>query len=140
MFTALRPAALGIAAEWSVPGMDPDDVRQEALLALWLATEKYDPERGPWPPFARLAVKAQMVTLLRASTRQKRTAVFERDVDVAAPVREDGGLGDVLAVMHVLSDRERAALAAHLNGTPARSSKAHETALYRARAKLRAAA
>lgn len=86
MFTQQRKAALAIAREWSIPGMDADDVRQEALVALWLATAKHDPERGPWPPFARLAVKARMRDLLQAATRDKRTAVAleldpERDRD-----------------------------------------------------------
>lgn len=75
--------------------------------------------------------------LLQAATRAKRTAVVveldpERD---AAPIRDDGGLGEALASMHVLSDREREALAAHLNGKPV-----DDNALWRARRKLRAAA
>lgn len=86
-----RKAALAIAAEWRIPGHSPDDVRQEALLALWIATGRHDPERGPWPSFARLAVKAHMTDLLRAATNQKRAAVTveldpERDRD---PVQLD---------------------------------------------------
>lgn len=81
-WTQQRKAALAIAAEWSIPGMDPDDVRQEALLALWIAAGKHDPARGPWPPFGRLAVKAHLRDLLQAATRQKRTAVvLELDAD-----------------------------------------------------------
>lgn len=88
MWTAQRKAALAIAAEWTIPGMAADDVRQEALLALWVATGKHDPGRGPWPPFARHTVKARMTDLLRAATQQKRTAVVleldpERDRDPA---------------------------------------------------------
>jgi DNA-directed RNA polymerase specialized sigma24 family protein len=91
MWTAQRKAALAIAAEWSIPGMAADDVRQEALLALWVATAKHDVERGPWPPFGRLAVKAHLRDLLQAATRQKRTAVVleldpERD---PSPVQLD---------------------------------------------------
>jgi DNA-directed RNA polymerase specialized sigma24 family protein len=134
-WTAQRKPALAIAAEWSLPGLAPDDVRQEALLALWVAAGKHDPARGPWPPFARMCVKAHLRDLLQAATRVKRTAVLERDVDVAAPARDDGGLAEVLASMSVLSGRERDALAAHLNGTPV-----DDNALWRARRKLRAAA
>lgn len=91
MFTQQRKAALAIAAEWQIPGLAADDVRQEALLALWVATGKHDPARGPWPPFARLTIKARMRDLLQAATRQKRTATVleldpERDRD---PVQLD---------------------------------------------------
>lgn len=139
MFTRLRPAAIAIAAEWRIPGMDPDDVRQEALLALWIATSKHDPERGPWSPFARVAVKARMRDLLQAATRQKRTAELVHNVDVAAPDIDPGREQLTLLVDNVstLTELERSALANHLNGTTATSTKAHETALYRARRKLR---
>jgi len=115
MFTQQRKAALAIAAEWHVPGMGPEDVRQEALLALWIATSKHDPDRGPWPPFARAAVKARMTDLLRAATREKRRAVVleldpERDrdpvqLDLLAEHRER--LRDGLASVDVLSAVER---------------------------------
>lgn len=132
-----RPAALAIAREWFVKGMDADDVRQEALLALWIAAGNHDPRRGPWPPFARMCVKAHMRDMLQAATRAKRTAVVleldpERD---AAPSRDDAGLRDVIASMSVLTDRERAALSDQLNGR-----RADDNALWRARRKLKAAA
>jgi RNA polymerase sigma factor (sigma-70 family) len=139
MFTRLRPAVLAIAAEWRVPGLDPDDVRQEALLALWVATSKHDPARGPWPPFARLVVKRRLRDLLQAATRQKRTAALEHDVDVAAP--EPTGASEQLALvidaLPRLTDRERSALANSLNG--GKQSKSQENALGAARRKLRAA-
>lgn len=73
LYTAQVKAALAIADEWTIPGLDAEDVRQEALLALWRATERHDPERGPWPSFARMSVKSWMTDLLRASTNQART-------------------------------------------------------------------
>lgn len=90
-WTAQRKTALAIAAEWRIPTMAADDVRQEALLALWIAAGKHNPDRGPWPPFARAAVKARMTDLLRTATRQKRSTVMleldpERDRD---PVQLD---------------------------------------------------
>ena len=44
-WTKHRPIALGLAREYRVPGMDPDDVHQEALIALWEACRAYDREK-----------------------------------------------------------------------------------------------
>lgn len=91
LWNRARPAALAIAREWFVKGMDADDVRQEALLALWVASGTFDPSRGPWMPYARHAVTCRMMDLVNAAARQKRTAALveldpERDRD---PVQLD---------------------------------------------------
>lgn len=115
MWTQQRKAALAIAAEWRIPGMSPDDVRQEALLALWIAAGKHDPERGPWPAFARLAVKGHMTDLLRAATKKKRAAAVveldpERDrdpVQLELLVEHRDRLREGVAQVEVLSAVER---------------------------------
>ena len=142
MFTAQRKAALAIATEWTVPGMDSDDVRQEALIALWIAAGKHDPERGPWPAFARMCIRAHLFTLHQAATRAKRTAVvLELDENRdAAPETHGGQLELLVEALPSLTVAERTAVAAHLNGTPATVTKQHNNALARARRKLRCAA
>lgn len=134
-----RKIALAIAVEWRIPGLDADDVRQEALVALWEACRKYDPGRGAFPPYARMCIKARMSDLLQAATRMKRTAVFVHDVDVPARDRIEARLEliRIVAAMRELSDRERKAIQDHLDGVPATSSKSHDNALTSARRKLR---
>lgn len=85
LWTKHRNIAYTIAHEWRVPGMDQDDIAQEALIALWDACRRHDKTRGPFPPFARMVIKARMVDLLRAATTQGRTAELEYDVDVPGP-------------------------------------------------------
>ena len=104
-WTKHRPIALGLAREYRVPGMDPDDVRQEALVALWEACRAYDREKGTFPPFARLVINRRLTDLLRAATREKRSAVTVSDVDVPAHDELDGQLRlfSVLEVMETLS-------------------------------------
>ena len=63
--------------------MDPDDVRQEALIALWEAARAHDKTKAPFPPFARLVIKRRLRDRLQAATRQKRTCEFD---DYAEPV------------------------------------------------------
>lgn len=141
-WTKHRPIALAIARDFRVPGLDPDDVRQEALVALWMACREYDRDRGPFPPFARLVVRRRMADLLEHAARQKRTARVAYEVDPPAPDQSEGReqLRLVVGALDTLTDRERAAVRDHLNGRAATSSKAHETALWRARRKLKAAA
>lgn len=126
MFTAQRKAALAIAAEWSIPGMDPDDVRQEALVALWVAAGKHDPERGPWPPFARLSIKARMRDLLQHANRQCRAGTTlpldpERDADPVQVGRSSGSAsGGVKRSVVRGPRRERAGRGSHPGKPPAR--------------------
>lgn len=74
LFTKGRPAAIRTASEFTVPGLDADDLRQEALIALWVALDKYDPTRSNVPSFARMVAERRLTSLLRAATRLKRTA------------------------------------------------------------------
>ena len=60
-WTKHRPIALGLAREYRVPGMDPDDVRQEALIALWEACRAYDREK---PKCQRAPRKAPLLYLV----------------------------------------------------------------------------
>lgn len=138
LWTRHRGIALGIAADYRIPRLDPDDVRQEALVALWEATGVYDPARGTFPALARTVVHRHLRDLLQAATRLKRTADFDREVDpmdvrdrIAARLQ----LVD-LARAH-LTPTERKAIRDHVNGAPTKSSRRHGNALQRARRKLR---
>ena len=141
-----RPAALAIARDTYVRGLEPDDIRQEALLALWVASGTFDAARGPWMRYARHAVKARMVDLIQAATRQKRTAVVveldpERDragIDVEALVEQRDTIRRLAGAMPSLTDRERACLELTVNGT-VRDNRPVHNAAWLARRKLRAA-
>lgn len=132
-WTKHRPVALAIARDWNIPGLDRDDVRQEALVALWEACRAYDDTKGQFPAFARLVIKRRLLDLHRAATREKRTAEFaEYTENIPAPDHEQL----VLVGLDTLSDRERLAVTDHLNGMSVLSSKEHDNALFRARRKL----
>lgn len=79
LFTRHRKVALGEAKDWHLPGLDPDDVRQECLLALWMATATWDPSRVSFGYYAKHAIRNHCTDLLRAATRQKRTADIDPD-------------------------------------------------------------
>lgn len=144
LWNRARPAALAIARDQSVKGMDADDVRQEALLALWVASGTFDAARGPWLPYARHAVKARMVDLVRAAMKQKRTAVVveldpERDragIDVEALVEQRDAIRRLRGAYPLLTERERTCLELTVNET-VRGNKPVHNAAWSARRKLR---
>lgn len=93
LWTKGRPAALRVASEYRIPGLDPEDVRQEALEALWVGLDSYDPSRSNVPSFARLVSERRLISLLRAATRLKRTSelgfsLVPVDVETAVLHRE----------------------------------------------------
>ena len=140
LFNEHRGIAYGIAAKYRIPGMGRDDVNQEALSALWTCIETYDPAKGSFAAFARTCIERQLIDLLRSATRrEKRLIEFGRSLAVpldASDAKER--LDEIVAGVESLTEVERRALAAHLNGVPATASKAHNSALTRARAKLAA--
>lgn len=143
LWTRHRGLALGIAGGTTIVGVDRDDIRQEALLALWVATGEYRPELGPFPPFARVVVTRHLLDLLESQTRQKRDPrrAVELEADPPALDERPGHeqLSLMLGALDTLSERERRALSDHLNGRERSSNRAHENVLQRARTKLRAA-
>ena len=91
-WTKHRPIAYAIAAEYRIPGLERQDVDQEACVALWLASRAYDRSKGSFPAFARLVIHRRLTDLVREATRQKRSTVTVTDVDVAAPNRSEAQL------------------------------------------------
>ena len=120
-WTKHRPIAYAIAAEYRIPGLERQDVDQEACVALWLASRAYDRSKGSFPAFARLVIHRRLTDLVREATRQKRSAVTVTDVDVAAPNRSEAQLS-LFSVLEVaataLTVRERGVVRDHLNGSP----------------------
>lgn len=139
-----RDLAEAISKDYFVVGWDRDDVRQEAMIALWEASENYDASHGvPFRSFARIVIHRRMVDCIKQSKTKKHSilsdAVREWDEWVG---REDERveMRERLTVMiensKFLTPLERTALDAYIAGVPAKVSKSHDNALTRARNKL----
>lgn len=139
LFTQNRRIALGIAKEYYLPGFDADDVRQEAMVALWQATAVYDPEKGPFRAIANIVIRRHLQTLVTAAHRMKRKAAMAPWIDDPADVRDRIAARLLLLDMARadLSPLEQKALQGCVDGVPARITKQHDNALQRARQKLR---
>lgn len=92
--------ANAIAREFYLPGGDMDDVRQEARLALWIATGRYEDGRGlTFGQYARTMIRRRLIDLLNAALRHKH-AVLTNAVRVT--VLEDGGELEEVAIVDTL--------------------------------------
>lgn len=144
LWTKHRPLALMLARDYYLPGSDADDVRQEAMIALWEAARTHDPARGSFPNWARLVINRHLTDCLRVATSRRATVLHlaMRDVPIAAIV-DDQDIRDevrrVVAVSKGFTQPERAALTRIIDGAPL-ESKADDNLRYQVRKKLRAAA
>lgn len=143
-FLEHRSVALLVSRDYRFPGADVDDVRQEALIALWDACRSWDPERGPFEPFARLVVRSRLMSVLRAHlrvkhevlTRAEREYMVAADAGVESTLESVLGLRELLEQLPSLTEGERDALRRIVNGDPI-AGKTDDVQRYRVRRKLR---
>lgn len=144
-----RPLARAIAADWSFPGADRDDVEQEAMIGVWQALRSWDPEGGcSLKTWVRYAVRARLASALKQARRLKHGPVSDATrefdqlpslLDVVDLVEARRRLRHVLE--YPLPPREREAVTCLLRGeTIHHAGGALEQALVRARRRLKEAA
>lgn len=97
LWTKNRRIAFNVAKDYFIVGSEAQDVRQEALIALWIAARDYKPERGPFAPFADMVIRRRLASCVKMANRQKHTPLNqslrtivcpsgeERDIEEAAP-------------------------------------------------------
>lgn len=140
LFSRHQRLAYAIARDYFLPGAEADDVRQEALLALWEAARAHDPDKGPFKPFARLVITRRLLDRIKTNARTYCTPTEsdqEMAVDSFEILWERAELQRIRRGLPTLTPAEAAALADLLNDRWRRST---DNALTRARVKLRAAA
>lgn len=90
-----KPLVRAQAASYYLPGADAEDLVQEGMIGLFRAMQDFDPDRGAFAGFAKLCVQRQVISAVKASTRQKHQLLNDF---VSFDVRTDGqhALRDVL--------------------------------------------
>jgi RNA polymerase sporulation-specific sigma factor len=155
-----RAQAAAISRRYFLPGADRDDLEQEALCGLLRAIGSFD-GTGEFAGFAMFAVRRQVITAVKASTRLK-----HGPLDSAARTTEDGhgehvAIADTLPALDgdphrtleaweelarlrrgvgTLTALERDAHDRRVNGEPYSHEKGLDNACQRARLKLKWAA
>ncbi|MCY0884766.1 MAG: sigma-70 family RNA polymerase sigma factor [Firmicutes bacterium] len=163
---AAHHGLIGLFVQQFAGADDPEDLAQEARIALWQAARTWRPERGPFGAWAGRRIRAALRDRLRRHYRQRRSSV----VPLTAPRDPDhpdlsweAGLADSdpawqperaclaretqralhNALRQHCTPLERLALTARLAGVPPRHlplpAKTLDNAAGRARRKLRAA-
>lgn len=69
----LLPEIRRQAAQYSLPGLDRDDLVQEGLLGVMNAVRHFQPERGGFLPFAVRCARSGMATAARRALSGKQT-------------------------------------------------------------------
>lgn len=60
------------AKSYSIPSMEWQDTAQELRLAVWLNSDKYNPQRGGKRTFVVKVIKNRLIDLARTANRKKR--------------------------------------------------------------------
>lgn len=160
----LRPVMRGVCSEFFAPGLDDQDIAQEALIGAWAAIRDFDPAVGTsLRTFADLCVRRQVITAVKTAQRMKHRPLNESERDG----RAEGG--EVLSIVDLIEARnadpceiialradlrelaagladltavERDVFTRHMNGEPQLFSKLNperkrnDNAMQRARVKL----
>lgn len=153
-----RGLARRIAAEYTFPGADRDDVEQEALIGLWEAARDYEPSRGSFPTYAGIVINCRLIDCLKAARASKRQllteAVRAADEDEAVAVlphlhqvsdraEERDDVRRLLVAIHALPDRQRYLILGVASGLSymqmGGNLKQNDNLLYKARCTLRQA-
>lgn len=80
-----------------VPGASIEDQMQEARIGLWKAARDFEPGAGvPFRHFARLCVRRQVITMLKAATRGKHRPLSQ---SVRTVEDDDGALVAVTDIL-----------------------------------------
>jgi RNA polymerase sigma factor (sigma-70 family) len=102
-------AAMARLAARLAPGLDRDDIVQEALARAWLKRHQYDARRGS-PSVWLLAITADQVRKARARARPRLSIVDDSTLgDQAVKGNPDDGL-DLRRALVQLSERQRLAV------------------------------
>ena len=97
------------AKAYFLAGADRDDIVQEGMIGLFKAVRDFDvTKQGSFRGFAEMCIKRQMITAVKAATRQKH-APLNSYVSLSEPIYEDNTertLVDMLAERKVVDPEE----------------------------------
>lgn len=72
-----KPLVRARAATYYMPGADAEDLVQEGMVGLFKAIRDYDEQKAGFFTFAELCITRQIISAVKASTRQKHQLLNE---------------------------------------------------------------
>jgi len=107
IFNDLRPRIQRMVNRFTIPGLDSDDVMQEALKALrFKAIKDYDKTRGsmpgtaPFDRFALLCIRRHLSTEFKSSLQNNRKKVLNQSVSLD---QDNKGAEEGLSLINIVS-------------------------------------
>ena len=127
-----------LAGRFRLRGYEPEDVYQEALLALVIAGRDYRPERGSFGKFATLVIERHLIECLRRQQRKVELVYLPEWAEPEAPdpIRGRLELIEFRRRFATLTELELEAVRGRLAGLETTRTKQNKNALIRARRKL----
>lgn len=126
-------------------GGEPDDLRQEAIIALYKAASSYDVEQSEvtFGLYAKICIKNRLISVARRLSRASKAAVAAKKEPVRTATQRRVDIPEEL--LSHLSEYERSVWRLYLLGASyadmakrlGKDEKSIENALYRIRAKLK---
>lgn len=74
--------------QYFIAGADDDDLQQEGTIGLYKAVRDFDSGKGSFKSFAELCITRQVITAIKAATRQKHTPL-NHSVSINKPVYDE---------------------------------------------------
>jgi RNA polymerase sigma-70 factor (ECF subfamily) len=142
---ARRAAAVrSAAANAFVPSASREDLEQQVMIAVWLATSCYDPSRASLRTFVERVAANRIVSLLRSvrHSGRSREVPLEKASALAAPDGRDELRADVRRVLAGVSEFDRRiarSLTYRSTAETSRSMGVSRAKVYRAIGRLRVA-
>lgn len=99
-----RPLAHFIANDFYIVGSERQDVEQEALIGLWVAASEYQPELGPFKPFASLVIRRHLMSCIKQANRAKHAPLNQSLRAAIGPDGDETRIEELLPHLHQVTD------------------------------------
>lgn len=101
------PLAIRCSRGWNIPGMDAEDLAQEARLVIFKCAQRYDPSKGSFFSLAKWAIRNKLCSLY------SKTQAIKRRADLVS--MEDQGREDAYDIHELVPDRRQTVGTIHLD-------------------------
>lgn len=98
-----RPLARSIARDYFLPGAEPQDVEQEALIGLWEASRDFN-GYGTFKQFAAMVIRRRLQTCVKHANREKHKPLTGAARNSWAEDGEPRPILDTLPHLHQVAD------------------------------------
>ncbi len=127
LFRRYHARLVAVSRRYFARGYDRDDIIQEAMIGFFKAVRDYKADRGTFPAFAELCMLRQIITFIKAASRQKH-ALLNWAVSLDAPIFDDSS-EDLVSRLPVADERDCSEMNTFLSALLGRCSQLERSVL-----------